>query len=366
MVLIIHIRILPLSLALSLLLCGGLRAFAEERPETHAQACVLMYADGSCVYEKNADTRHLIASTTKLMTAILCVENGGLDEPVQIKAHHCEVEGSSMYLNTEKRYTVRELLLGLLLASGNDAALALAEHVSDSESAFVRRMNSKAAALGMLDTSFANPHGLDAMTHYSTARDLAKLMLYCMENEVFRSLVSTHAAEISGQRFVNHNRLLAECPGCIGGKTGYTKAAGRCLVSCCERDGLRFVCVTLSDPDDWRDHTRLYDWAYDSFVLRDVTEELRLEVPVLSGSRSSIRVTAGEPVPLLLRREEHVKLRAELPKFVFAPVKKGETAGTICVIIQNRVAAECPLVYAESAHMAYPVWKPVFQEERLP
>ncbi|MCR5577285.1 MAG: D-alanyl-D-alanine carboxypeptidase [Oscillospiraceae bacterium] len=333
-------------------LCTHAAAFAQSAPQVSAASCILMYEDGQTLYEKNVDTRSLIASTTKLMTALVCLERASLDENVTVRPDCCEVEGSSMCLRAGERYTVRELLLGLLLASGNDAALALAEHVSGGVQGFAALMNQKAEALGLSSTHFANPHGLDAPGHYSTARDLARLMLACMDNDVFRALDSTPRAELGGTVFLNHNKLLLSCPGCIGGKTGYTAAAGRCLVSCCERGGMRLVCVTLDDPDDWRDHEALYDWACAVYRLYDPKEELKLEVPLINGGRRTVSVVPERGRALLLPADETVTLEIELPRFVFAPVKKGETAGELRVVIGQRIAAEYPLVYAENAEMA--------------
>ena len=319
-----------------------------------AEACVLMSADGTALYEKNAGARCLIASTTKLMTALLCLENADPDETVTAQERHCLVEGSSMYLRAGERYTVRELLLGLLLASGNDAALALAEHVAGSETAFVALMNQRAAALGLRDTHFENPHGLDAAGHYSTARDLARLMLRCMETPGFAALASARTAEAGGNVLCNHNKLLALCPGCLAGKTGYTRAAGRCLVSCCEREGLRLVCVTLSDPDDWNDHLSLYNWGYAAFRLFPAEGELSFSVPVVSGSRESVRAAPQPETRLLLPRLAETELRAELPRFVFAPVDAGERAGTLRLFCGGEAFAELPLVYLQSAVPAWP------------
>lgn len=344
-------RFAPLLIPL-LLLSLQPKTFAESKPAVSAASCVVMYEDGETVYEKNADTRRLIASTTKLMTALVCLENADLDDRVTIRPAWCRIEGSSMYLKAGEHYTVRELLLGLLLASGNDAALALAEHVCASERDFVRLMNQKAKALGLRQTHFANPHGLDAPEHYSTARDLARLMLACMENADFRALASTKSAVLGGVVFLNHNKLLQSCPGCVGGKTGYTAAAGRCLVSCCERGGMRFVCVTLSDPDDWRDHQTLYDWAFDSCRLFDPARELRLDVPLVSGGRSTVPVVPDSASRLLLPAHEPARLELELPRFVFAPVNKGETAGMLRVIVGERTVGEYRLVYGQSAPMA--------------
>lgn len=332
-----------------------LAAFAEALPPVEARSCIVLCADdGSTLYAKNADSRCLIASTTKLMTALVCLENTPLDGVFTAQARHCAVEGSSMYLKAGERYTVRELLLGLLLASGNDAALALAEHTAGSEAAFVRLMNRKAGELGLRNTHFENPHGLDAVTHYSTARDLALLLCACMENPAFRSLTAVRAADVAGQTLLNHNRLLSMCPGCIGGKTGYTRAAGRCLASCCARDGMTLVCVTLSDPDDWNDHMRLYDWAFARFALHDLNRELAFAVPVVSGSRASVKAVPAPGAKLVLPRDRETALSVELPRFAFAPVAAGETAGTIAWWKDGETLARFPLVYAEGAELADP------------
>ena len=330
-------------------------ALAAAAPPVQAQACIVLCADdGSTLFEKNADSRCLIASTTKLMTALVCLENAPLDGVFTARDRHCAVEGSSMYLKAGERYTVRELLLGLLLASGNDAALALAERTAGSEAAFVCLMNQKAQALGLRDTHFENPHGLDAPAHYSTARDLALLMRACMENPDFRALTVVRAENVAGQTLLNHNRLLGQCPGCLGGKTGYTRAAGRCLVSCCEREGMRLICVTLSDPDDWNDHMRLYDWAYQSYALHDLHAELSFDVLVVSGSRMRVKAVPTPGAKLALPRDSDTELSAELPRFVFAPISAGETAGTLSYWKDGKTLARFPLVYAEDAVLADP------------
>ena len=357
MVLIIQFRILSLLLAAAVAANPAGLTCPRFSGTVSAEACVLMAADGQCLFEQNADSRRLIASTTKLMTALVCLENADEQDVVTIRERHCLAEGSSMYLKPGERYTVRELLLGLLLSSGNDAALALADHVGGSMEGFVGLMNRRASQLGLTQTHFENPHGLDAAEHFSTARDLARLMLCCMENPSFRRLVSARTAEIRGLTLVNHNRLLSLCPDCIGGKTGYTMAAGRCLVSCFERDGLRLVCVTLSDPDDWNDHRRLSDWAFRTFVLRDPAAAAEFDVPVVTGSRAAVRVMSIESRPLLLPRDAEIELQAELPRFVFAPVKRGESAGTLRVYSLGKLMLECPLIYADDVPLASPVFQ---------
>lgn len=353
-VVLVILKIVSFLLVLLMVSGVGIRANADFQPPVSAEACVLMYEDGTCIYEKNPDDKKLIASTTKLMTAIVALENSELNDKVKIKEKNCNVEGSSMYLKPGSTYTVKELLLGLLLASGNDAALSLAEHVSGNNKEFAALMNEKAKELGMDNSSFSNPHGLDERGHYSSARDLAKLMLYCMQNEDFRALVSTYHTTIKDQSYTNHNRLLKSYPGCVGGKTGFTSAAGRCLVSCVEKDGIRLVCVTLSAPDDWQDHRKLYDYAFAHYSLRDVTAGLEYQVPLISGNKKSISVIPGREIKIFLENDVKVEIKAVIPSFVFPPLKMGETVGEICVIINNNVVEEIPLVYAENAVMAFP------------
>lgn len=212
----------------------------------------------------------LIASVTKLMTALVVLEQGEVDETVTVTAAHM-AEGSSMYLRVGEKLTLEELLYGLLLCSGNDAALALTECAGGVEP-FVALMNEKAAALGMKNTHFANPNGLDDEEHYSTAYDMALLACAAANEPTLRRIASTRTAAIGGRTLTNHNKLLSRMDGCIGLKTGYTKAAGRTLVSCAEREGHRLVAVTLRDGNDWNDHEMLYDRG---FALVGVQEELR-------------------------------------------------------------------------------------------
>lgn len=310
-----------------------------------------MHSGGEVIYEKNGDGRVLIASTTKLMTAILALENCALDDIVEVGSECCGIEGSSMYLEPGQKCTVRELLLGLLLVSGNDAAAALACHVSGNIERFAALMNQKARELGMENSHFANPHGLNTEGHYSTARDMARLMAYCMENRDFAKLCAVKTAEVAGQTLINHNKLLSLCPGCIGGKTGYTESAGRCLVSCCERDGMRLICVTFAAPDDWNDHQKLYDWAYANYCERLVTEGIGFQVPVVSGNSASVRAVPEE-LSLFLPKTAVLSMEAELPYFVFAPIQEGETAGRAVIRLDGREIAETRLYYEQSVEPA--------------
>ena len=232
-----------------------------EALEVSATAAVLMDADmGQVLYEKNGDRQMLIASTTKIMTALVVLEHAAPDDVITVTPDHM-AEGSSMYLRAGETVRVEELLYGLLLCSGNDAALALTE-CAGGLTPFVALMNEKAAALGMAHTSFANPNGLDADGHYSTARDMAVLAAAAVENPTFRRICSSRSVTIGQRTMENHNRLLRQVEGCVGLKTGYTRAAGRTLVSCTERDDCRLVAVTLQDGNDWADHAALYDYGF--------------------------------------------------------------------------------------------------------
>ena len=253
------------------LLLGGTVPCHADQIGTSATAAILLDADtGEVLYEKNADRQMLIASTTKILTALVALEQGGLQKEITVTADHM-VEGSSMYLKVGETVTVEQLLYGLLLCSGNDAALALADACCGSVEAFVAEMNRKAARLGMENSSFANPNGLDAEGHYSTARDMARLAAYAVQDPTFVRLCSTVQVSTAGRTMTNHNRLLREVEGCIGLKTGYTMAAGRTLVSCVTREGRTLVAVTLQDSNDWADHKALYEYGFDKITAKEGT-----------------------------------------------------------------------------------------------
>lgn len=247
-----------------LLAAWVLLAPLPEPPHCSAQSAVLYDCTAKRVlWGRNEDKPSLIASTTKIMTALVILENCKLSEPVQIPEEAVGVEGSSVYLQKGECLTVEELLLGLMLQSGNDAAVALAVHCAGSIPAFAAKMNATAERLEMRQSHFVNPNGLDHPDHYSTALDLAYLTSYALQNPDFARIVSTKQATISGNRCLhNHNKLLWRYDGCIGVKTGYTRAAGRILVSAAERDGRRLVVVTIGDSEDWNDHCRLLDYGF--------------------------------------------------------------------------------------------------------
>ena len=230
---------------------------------TSASSAILMDVDsGRVLYEQNADAKMLIASTTKILTALVAIREGDLNDVVTVSREAAYTEGSSMYLKEGETLTLETLLYGLLLCSGNDAAVAIAQHVGGTVSGFVKLMNETAAELGMENSSFANPNGLDDEKHYSTARDMARLAACAVKNETLVRLCSTRSVTVGGRTMTNHNRLLRSIDGCIGLKTGYTRAAGRTLVSCVRRNGRTLIAVTLQDGNDWADHTALYEFGF--------------------------------------------------------------------------------------------------------
>ena len=321
-----------LACVLAISLLCMLRAHAAGTDNAARAAIVVHPETGTVLYEKNADERLGIASTTKIMTALVVLEHCALEEPVEILPEYTAVEGSSMYLRAGETYTVEELLYGLMLVSGNDAAVALACHTAGSVEAFSDMMNDQARALGMTDSAFQNPNGLDAEGHYSTARDMAKLACAAMENETFRTIVSTKSATVDGQTLVNHNRLLRSYPGAIGGKTGFTKKSGRCLVSAAERDGLRLVAVTLSAPDDWKDHECLLDYGFAGFeniVLADANE-LEYAVSVSGGEQGTVLAANTSAVRVTLPRSHgEITAENELSDIAVAPVSRGDALGRV-------------------------------------
>ncbi len=316
-------------------------------PTTSAQCALLMDAStGRVLYDHNGSKQSLIASTTKIMTGLLIAESCDLDAEVAIPDEALSTEGSSMYLKQGEVLTVEALLYGLMLHSGNDAAIALSMYHSGSVEAFVQKMNKKAEELSLQNTHFENPHGLDAEMHYSTAHDLAKLAAYALENPVFYQVVSTKSITIDGRTLTNHNRLLRQYDGAIGVKTGYTRAAGRILVSAAEREGRRLICVTIHDSNDWKDHTALLDYGFEHYQEKSIADPGQVigRVSVLCGSEPAQAVLRdGIQVPV--SDQEQIEVKIHLPPVVFAPVLAGETAGTVEVLIDGIHFCEYPLYW---------------------
>ncbi|MCD7947483.1 MAG: D-alanyl-D-alanine carboxypeptidase [Oscillospiraceae bacterium] len=316
-----------------------------------AQAAILIEADtGRILYEKNADAQRSIASTTKLMTALVVAERGlDMQQKVVIKPEWTGAEGTSLYLKANDEITVEALLYGLLLQSGNDAAIALAGYCAGDVDTFVSWMNLKAEDLEMTHSHFENPNGLDDEGHYSTASDMAILAQAVMHNKTLAAIVGTKSITVDGWSFVNHNKLLWRYDGCIGLKTGYTGDAGRTLVSCAERDGLRLIAVTLGAPDDWNDHSKLFDYGfsnYTSFGMALAGRTVRT-LPVTGSVNRFVSVITEEDAYYPLTEEEDLTAKIKLPAQVQAPVKKGEIAGSLDFYLDGVLIGSTYLVYAQ-------------------
>ena len=331
-----------------------------------ARKAILLDAQtGRVLYEKDADSRSLIASTTKIMTALIVCEQCNVLDRVRIPKEAVGIEGSSMYLREGEVLTVQELLYGLMLHSGNDAAVALAIYCGGTVSDFAELMNDKARRLGLTGTHFENPNGLDSPVHYSTARDLATLAAYALKNPIFAQTVSTKSLRIGQRSLTNHNKLLWRVDGADGVKTGFTKAAGRILVSSAVRDGRRLVCVTINDGNDWADHATLINGGFDDYSLTKILSQGETvgSAEILSGTQHSVSLKAGEDFSFPLAEHEQVQILLSGPGFAYAPVVQGQNAGTAYICIGDACVGKVPVYYAETVEQEAPPKKTYFWQK---
>ena len=376
-----HWRNRAAALGLSLCLVGGLCPVARAAgPEVSAQSAVVLTADtGTVLFEKDGHTPRPVASTTKIMTALLALEAAQEqgDPLVDITQEMVAVEGSSMGLQAGDSISLTGLAAGMLLASGNDAANAAALYLDGSLESFAARMNQRAAALGMEDTHFVTPSGLDGedaqgLGHLSTAYDMALLARAALEDQAFRQLCSSpslaveFAEPVKRVTYTNHNKLLTQYQGCVGVKTGFTKEAGRCLVSAAERDGVLLIAVTLNAPNDWEDHTALLDYGFSQMEPYQLAGgDVRLTVPVVGSPVEvmSLRGSNGGEVTLLLGQGAQVERVVRVPKFLYAPVEAGEQVGEICWYLEGQLLGSAPLTAAGAAPLqekAPSLWERLF------
>ena len=326
-----------------------------KKKSVSARAAVLYQPDtDSFIFTKNEDTRLPMASTTKIMTALVALENSNLSDSVKIESSAVGTEGSSAYLKEGEVLTMEELIYALLLRSANDAAVAIACHIGGDIDGFADMMNERAEVLGLQNTHFMNPHGLDDEGHYTTARELALIAAEALKNETFKTISSTYkksfATENMTRLYVNHNKLLNMYDGAIGMKTGYTKKSGRCLVGAAERDGLTFITVTLDAPDDWRDHNMLFDLGFETLENIEFAPEGEYEfsLPLLEGEADSITVTNTEGASVIAPRGDHeTKEYIKLSKFATAPIKKGDIFGEVIFTLDGERASSVKLVATE-------------------
>ena len=345
-------KLLPLLIALALVPLLPARA---EEISTSAKACVVIdQYSGRILLEHNADTPLPMASTTKVMTALLAIERGNLDAPVTAGRNAFGVPGTSIYLSQGETLTLEQMLYGLMLASGNDAAVAIAEHIGGTVEDFCRLMTARAAELGCTNTVFLTPHGLPCEGHCTTARDLALIAREAMTHDIFRQIVSTTRAKIpwDGRDYDrvlnNKNRLLTTYEGATGIKTGYTRKAGRCLVFGAEREGMAVIGVVLNCPDWFGEAARLMDEAFarwDAMTLLSAGEHLRA-IPVEGSGGASVDAVLTADLTALVPENALPQVEIDLPSSVAAPVRSGDALGTVRMVYQGETLCEVTLVAA--------------------
>lgn len=310
-------------------------------PDVSAKSSIVMCADsGVVLWSKNETVPLPMASTTKIMTSLLTLEymEAMGNKEIEITDEMVRVEGTSMGLMPGNVVTLDALAKGMLLCSGNDAANAAAIAVGSTVDNFIVLMNEKAKQIGMKDTKFSTPSGLDKDNHHSTAADMAILGIYAMENEKFANIVSQKSMKV---KFVNpsktvsyrnHNKLLRLYENCIGIKTGFTKAAGRCLVSCAEKNGIRLICVTLNAPSDWDDHINLYNFGFENTVLKNFDDHFKINIKAINkDEKIDLECKCENSFSCSIKKgeESNVKRKVILPETINAPIEKGQIVGNV-------------------------------------
>ena len=346
-------QIIAALLAL-VILTPAVHAGATCPPELSAISAILIDGEtGRVLFEKNAHEQRAIASITKLMTALVAVESGmSLQDEVVIKPEWTGIEGSSIYLQAGETVTFEMLLYGLLLHSGNDAAVAVAGYCYGGMDSFVEQMNIKAAELGMTQTHFKNSNGLSEEGHYSTAYDMALLGRACTENETVSKIVRTKSVVYGKRVFTNHNKLLWRCDGCTGMKTGYTELAGRTLVSSVQRDGRTLIAVTLCAPSDWEDHEKLYKYGFETYSRRMLCAkgEVAANVPVRGSIVPFVKAVTADEVAYPVSMKETVRTEIALPNTLDGPVEKGILLGQIYFYSGDRLIGKTGLISEKAVH----------------
>lgn len=328
-------------------------AQADEHINTSARASVLYNPDTqSFLYKNNESERLPMASTTKIMTALLSLEMLSPDDQVKIDKGAVGIEGSSIYLSEGDVIRAEDLIYSVLLQSANDAAAALAIHIAGSVEDFAELMNARASVLNLKDTSFSNPHGLDDEMHYTSAHDLAIMASEALKNQSFAQICSTKRYSFfigdSKRTINNHNKMLQLYEDAIGVKTGYTKKSGRCLVSAAKRNGISLIAVTLNAPDDWRDHRALLDFGFSNLTSYRISDICNLNYrPKIINANYHELSTSFEDAVLVGLKNDKFTVQIDAPRYKAAPIKTGDQIGTIYVFKNNTLYSEIPIVSNE-------------------
>ena len=340
-----------------LIFLASFRASCLENGDLSAYSAVLYYPEAEKIlFEKNAHTQRSMASTTKIMTSLLALEECTPDAVVTITPEMINVEGTSSSLRQGDKIKLIDLVYCMMLESGNDAANAVALALSGSFESFAEKMNKRAAEIGMKNTSFVTPSGLDDENHYTTAYDMALLAAEALENREFYSVSSAVSKKISfigsdkSKTMYNHNKLLTSYEGCIGLKTGFTKKSGRCLVSAAERNGIRLIAVTLNAGDDWNDHKKLLDYGFS--CIKSVKADTSFDgfaVRVSGSDKESVGIKAPETYLGIPEAENgEVTRKIYLSKILYAPVSENDVVGYAEYSIGSEIIKTIPLTAAES------------------
>lgn len=337
---------------MSLILCNKAEA-APINPKLNCSAAVLIDQNsGRILYGKNSDKKLAMASTTKIITAIVAIEKGDLREKVCVSKKAVSVSGSTVGLKEGEKITLEELLYGLMLCSGNDAAIAVAEHIGGSVDNFVALMNDKALKIGAYNTSFKTPHGLDADMHFTTAEDLAFITAYAMKNETFSRIVSTK--EISNgiigkfnRKYTNINKFLYRIEDADGVKTGYTGNAGKCLVASIKHPYGRYICVVLNSANRWNDAASLMKYAKEnySFIKIMGRDKSLKQLRVYGGDKRYLNAKINDDLYIPVKGDEinNLKVDAFIPSVMFSPIEENEIIGNIVVFINDVQTAKYPV-----------------------
>ncbi len=348
-------KIISFLLIFMLYTCFPLSAFADTQPQVSAKSAVLINADnGQILFAKDENTKRPMASTTKIMTALLTLEAAAVNNKiVTITDKMVRVEGSSMGLLPGDQLSLKNLAAGMLIVSGNDAANSAAIAISGSTEAFSDLMNKRAKELNLTNTHFVTPSGLDDDEHYTTASDLAALAEAAMKNPDFAEIAGSKLMNVQynspeqTRRFTNHNKLLNLYQGCTGVKTGFTKKAGRCLVSAAQKNGVNLIAVTLNAPDDWTDHQQMLNYGFTKLTSYPIDDSnYKIDLPVIGGTRENTSVygTAGNSIVVNTEDSSSIIRSVEVPHFIYAPVEVGQVLGTVRYMIGTQTIASTELV----------------------